>query len=111
MADDVVLLATAAHLTGRDSERDALWARAHQQFLEARNPPAAAKAAFTLVMALMDRGDVAQAGGWLARANREDTAQMELDAPRWVFRQLGAVQDLAAVDQFLRNRPAQIPGA
>lgn len=69
-ADDVVLLATAAHLTGRDSERDALWARAHQQFLEARNPPAAAKAAFTLVMALMDRGDLAQAGGWLARANR-----------------------------------------
>lgn len=45
------------------------------------------------------------------RLGDEDTAQMELDAPRWVFRQLGAVQDLAAVDQFLRNRPAQIPGA
>lgn len=69
-ADDVVLLATAAHLTGRDTERDALWARAHQQFLDAGNPPAAAKAAFSLLMALMDRGDVAQAGGWLARANR-----------------------------------------
>ena len=63
--------ATAAHLTGRDNERDALWARAHQQFLEAGNPPAAARAAFTLVMALMDRGDAAQAGGWLARAMGE----------------------------------------
>ncbi|MEX0790918.1 MAG: LuxR C-terminal-related transcriptional regulator [Actinomycetota bacterium] len=69
-AEDLVLLATSAHLTGRDLERDALWARTHQQFLDANNPPAAARAAFTLVMALMDRGDFAQAGGWLARAQR-----------------------------------------
>lgn len=69
-AEDLVLLATSAHLTGRDAERDGLWARAHQQFLEAGNPPAAARAAFTLVMGLTDRGEFAQAGGWLARANR-----------------------------------------
>jgi DNA-binding CsgD family transcriptional regulator len=69
-AEDLGLLATAAHLTGRDGERDALWARAHQQFLDAGNPPAAAKAAFALVMAFMQQGNSAQAGGWLGRANR-----------------------------------------
>ena len=32
----------------------------------------------------------------------EDGAQMELDAARWVFRQLGAVPDLAHIEALVR---------
>jgi DNA-binding CsgD family transcriptional regulator len=40
----------------------------------------------------------------------EDTAQMELDAARWVFSQLGAVVDLATVDALLRKDDSRAPG-
>lgn len=40
----------------------------------------------------------------------EDTAEMELDAARWVFRQLGAVPDLARVDALSRRVAAKAAG-
>jgi DNA-binding CsgD family transcriptional regulator len=69
-ADDLVLLAMSAHLTGRDGERDASLTRAYQQFEHAGDVPKAVKCAFFLVMGLADRGEHAQVSGWLARARR-----------------------------------------
>jgi ATP/maltotriose-dependent transcriptional regulator MalT len=69
-AEDTYLLATAAHLTGRDPERNALWARAHQQFLDLGEVPRAVRSAFNLIMGLADQGDFAQMGGWVGRAKR-----------------------------------------
>jgi DNA-binding CsgD family transcriptional regulator len=68
--DDVLLLAMSAHLTGRDGDRDALLTRAHHDFLDQGDVPRAVRAAFYLVMGLADRGEFAQAGGWLGRARR-----------------------------------------
>lgn len=69
-AEDTFLLGGAAHLTGRDAERNALLARAHQQFLDLGDIPRAVRAAFYLMMGLADQGDFAQLGGWLGRAKR-----------------------------------------
>ncbi|MFW6174734.1 MAG: LuxR C-terminal-related transcriptional regulator, partial [Chloroflexota bacterium] len=38
----------------------------------------------------------------------EDTAEMEIDAARWVFRQLGAAPDLARVEALSRKAPAEV---
>ena len=40
----------------------------------------------------------------------EDTAEMELDAARWVFQQLGAVPDLAQVQELSRRRVPKAAG-
>jgi DNA-binding CsgD family transcriptional regulator len=40
----------------------------------------------------------------------EDTAEMELDATRWVFRQLGAATDLARVEALSRKPVAKAAG-
>jgi DNA-binding CsgD family transcriptional regulator len=40
----------------------------------------------------------------------EDTAEMELDAARWVFQQLGAVPDLARAQALARKAPARPAG-
>lgn len=40
----------------------------------------------------------------------EDTAEMELDAARWVFQELGAAPDLARVQQLSTRRAAATPG-
>lgn len=68
--DDLVLLGTAAHLTGRDNERNQLLIRTHQQFLEAGDAPKAVMCAFYLIMGLADQGEFAQVGGWIGRAHR-----------------------------------------
>lgn len=68
--EDVALLAAAAHLTGRDDERNQLWARAHQQYIEQGDAPKAVRCAFYLIMGLVDQGEFAQVGGWLGRSRR-----------------------------------------
>jgi serine/threonine protein kinase len=68
--DDLEWLATAAYLTGRDSESTDLWTRAHQEFLARGNPARAARSALWLAFGLLARGNMAPAGGWLARAGR-----------------------------------------
>jgi DNA-binding CsgD family transcriptional regulator len=68
--DDLIRLGTAAHLTGRDDERNHLLIRAHQQLLEAGDAPKAVMCAFNLIMGLADQGQFAQVGGWIGRAHR-----------------------------------------
>jgi DNA-binding CsgD family transcriptional regulator len=68
--EDLELLGTAAYLLGRVEE--CLWAlqRAQQLHAKAGESRRAARCAFWLAFHLGSRGELAQAGGWLARANR-----------------------------------------
>ena len=66
--DDLERLAAAAFLTGRDEIYGELWVRAHQQCLRARDVGRAARFAFWIVLDLFLEGELARAGGWLARA-------------------------------------------
>jgi DNA-binding CsgD family transcriptional regulator len=67
---DLERLATAAFLTGRDVDWADGWARAHQGYLSAGEPERAARCAFWLGFGLLNNGEPAQGGGWLARARR-----------------------------------------
>ena len=67
---DLERLATAAYLSGRDAESDDAWARAHRAYLGASEVERAARCAFWLAFALLNRGEPARAGGWLARTVR-----------------------------------------
>lgn len=67
---DLERLATAAYLTGHDAESTDAWARAHQAWREEGDQSRAVRCAFWLGFALVQRGDMAQGGGWLARAGR-----------------------------------------
>src|SRR5262245_26142862 len=69
-AQDVERLAMSARLIGNDAEGLELLPRAHQGFVAEGDVVSAARCAFWLGYALMFRGDQAQAGGWLARAQR-----------------------------------------
>jgi DNA-binding CsgD family transcriptional regulator len=68
--DDLERLAIAAYLMGRDNEFEAFTTRAHQAFLNRGDGERAARAAFWLGLALMERGVIAPASGWFARADR-----------------------------------------
>jgi DNA-binding CsgD family transcriptional regulator len=68
---DLDSLATAAYLVGEDAASNEARARAHHGFLSLGEPIRAARSAFWLAFANMERpGQQAQAGGWLARARR-----------------------------------------
>jgi len=68
--DDLKRLATAAYLVGRDDDSVAVWERAHNELLGARDVLGAARCAGWLVFVLLNGGEFARAGGWLARARR-----------------------------------------
>ena len=68
--DDLERMATAAYLVGRDAESGDIWARAHQAFLGRGDPARAARCAFWLGYGLLDKGESARGGGWIARAHR-----------------------------------------
>ncbi len=68
--DDLERLAIAAHLVGRDEESAQAWARAHYEWVRLGDGEHAARCAFWLGFGLLLRGEVAQAGGWLARGER-----------------------------------------
>jgi len=68
--EDLERLATAAHLMGRDSESEALRARAHQTCLDQGDHEGAARSASWLAFGLLQRGSIAPASGWFARAER-----------------------------------------
>lgn len=66
-AEDLRLWATAAYLLGHvDTAVDAL-ARAHHALLAGDDARAALRCGFWISFFLLNRGDVAQAGGWLGR--------------------------------------------
>ncbi|MGH9042949.1 MAG: LuxR C-terminal-related transcriptional regulator [Acidimicrobiia bacterium] len=69
-AEDLERLAVAAYLTGRDKESDDAWQRAQAECVRLGDPARAARCAFWLGFALLFRGEMAQASGWLARSQR-----------------------------------------
>jgi DNA-binding CsgD family transcriptional regulator len=68
--EDLERLATAAYLIGRDAESEALRARAHQIYLDRGDNEGAARSASWLAFGLLQRGAIAPASGWFARAER-----------------------------------------
>src|SRR5436309_358260 len=68
--EDLDRLAVAAQLVGKDEEAADLLQRAHNGHLKRGEILPAVRSAGNLVMNLMQRGDQAQAGGWLARCRR-----------------------------------------
>ncbi|MFJ7961212.1 LuxR C-terminal-related transcriptional regulator [Streptomyces sp. NPDC096319] len=68
--DDLVRLATAAYLVGRDAESGAATERAHHAYLGLGETAHAVRCAFWTAMPLLLRGETARGGGWLARARR-----------------------------------------
>ena len=76
--EDLERVATAAYLLGRDDESEAFRARAHQAFVNRADHEGAARSAGWLAFGLLQRGAVAPASGWLARATRIlDEAQLD----------------------------------
>ena len=69
-AEDLELLGTAAYLLGRVEDCLRALQRAQQLHAEAGELRRAARCAFWLAFHLGSAGELAQAGGWLARANR-----------------------------------------
>ena len=68
--EDLERLATAAYLVGSDEDSVEVWERAHHELLSRGDVPRAARCAGWLVFVLMNGGEFARAGGWLARARR-----------------------------------------
>ncbi len=68
--EDLERLAVTCSMLGRDTESADSLARAYQGFIGRDAPERAARAAFWLVLDLMERGDVAQASGWIGRVRR-----------------------------------------
>jgi DNA-binding CsgD family transcriptional regulator len=69
-AADLERLATAAYLLGHVDDCLRALQRAQRLHAEAGDPRQAARCAFWLSFHLLNRGDLAQASGWLARAGR-----------------------------------------
>lgn len=67
---DLVLLAQASMLIGKERDGADLLARAHQGFLAWGEMRAAARCAFWLGFTALLSGNVAQGSGWLSRAER-----------------------------------------
>jgi DNA-binding CsgD family transcriptional regulator len=68
--EDLERLAMAAELIGQDEDSEAITARAHNEYVAVGKLTRAARCAFWLGMLLFNRGEMAQGGGWLARAQR-----------------------------------------
>jgi len=63
-------LAVAAYLVGKDSESIATLIRAHQAFVQGRELRQAGGVAAQLALIAMNTNDVAQAAGWMSRSAR-----------------------------------------
>jgi DNA-binding CsgD family transcriptional regulator len=68
--EDLELLGVAAGLLGRDEDTADIGARAHHEYLGRGDVPRAARIAFWIGMSLLNRGEMARGGGWIARARR-----------------------------------------
>ena len=69
-AEELVRLATSAQMIGREAEAASAWSRAHTEYLERGEIMPAVRCAYWLVVPMLFRGEMAQAGGWIARAQR-----------------------------------------
>lgn len=70
VGEDLELLATAAYLLGHVDECRQALQRAHVAHIAAGDSQRAARCVFWVAFTLLLEGDLAPAGGWLARANR-----------------------------------------
>jgi DNA-binding CsgD family transcriptional regulator len=68
--EDLERLAMAAYLLGRDDDSVEVWERAHHELLRRGDEERAARCAGWMVFVLMNGGEFARGGGWLARARR-----------------------------------------
>lgn len=94
--DDLDRLATAAYLTGRGEAAGKAWERAYHACAESGAVASAVRCAFWLVLTLLQHGEHARAGGWLARA-QEALARTGLDcAEQGYLRIPAALQALDA---------------
>jgi ATP/maltotriose-dependent transcriptional regulator MalT len=100
--DDLDRLAVAAYLIGEQRESARAFERAHLAHARAGAPGRAARSAFWLAVTLMLAGEMAPAGGWLARAERmaEQADDVALHALLVIPAFLGALDsgDVAAAD-------------
>ena len=69
-ADQLEMLAVAANLIGRDQDSIRAWERAHVDHLRAGRPDRAAQSACWAALTLLLRGEMAQGGAWMTRAER-----------------------------------------
>jgi DNA-binding CsgD family transcriptional regulator len=69
-ADDHQRFAVAAYLVGADESCEQHWEAAHRAAIEAGDIASAARCAVLLALCLVLRGQMARAGGWLARAEQ-----------------------------------------
>lgn len=68
--EDLERLAVATYLLGRYDESTAVTRRIYRESIQAGDVAAAARSAFWIAVEHLDRGEMAQAAGWLARAER-----------------------------------------
>lgn len=67
---DLERLSVTAYMLGRSDAAAEILARGHSEALRLGEPVRAARIAFWLGFQLLDRGEIARGGGWLARAAR-----------------------------------------
>lgn len=107
--EDFERLAVVAHLVGREDESADSWARAHHECLSRGEASRATRCAFWLAFSLLNRGEMAQAGGWLARARRlleevQDDCGRPSDASADTGRPRGVAGELSPSDPGARYR-------
>lgn len=105
---DLELLAISAHMLGRVNERAAALERAHHEAVRAGDLAAAVRCAFWLGFGLIDQGEMALGGGWLARAGRlleeggQDLVEQGYLLVPLAFRSLGEGDAAGAFEKFDR---------
>ena len=103
--EDLERLGIAAWLTGRPEESVAVGARAHLEAIRDGNAELGIRVAVSLGMALMERNEMAQAGGWLARAERliEETGYDGPERGRLLIPERAAVADVGRSRDRVRD--------
>lgn len=66
--EDLERLAVCCYLLGKDAGSAEAWTRAYREHVQRRDGARAARCAFWLAFALLNRGEMAPAFGWLGRA-------------------------------------------
>ncbi len=99
-AEDLERMAIAAYLLGRPDNSVAAGARAHLEAVRTGDVALALRAAYGVGMELIQRGEMAQGGGWLARAGRlvEETGYEGVE--------VGSLLIPQALQALMAGRPA-----
>ena len=84
-APDLVQLADAAYLLGRDEVAVAAWTRAHHLFVERGDRLRAARVGFWLSLCFALGGNGAQGGGWLSKSQRLIQDEHDSNSPEHGF--------------------------